>query len=321
MTKLNFMQRLSSTLLKMGDGFTKTAMTGIALKSMNSCCAHPSIFSGGCRGFGYGYGGIGIGFGVTPQMMADPMGFSWLPNYSNIDYAQNAAYGNMLAYQYGLNLAARSNAQIAANRATSMQQQQLQKTNADYAGDLEANQETDTGKAFDQATDAMSDKDGNPISGKEYTIIDSYSDPNDAKKCADEYRKAVSDIGKSYAADIDTSSGNSDRKVTVEEFTKYEMSKLSSDATEDTKKAAQFMAQTAFNKIDQNGDGYADWKELASAVATFDTDTESDAKQPLDGKISSNDFAKWSALLSQAGSNEFDINVRKSYTQLFGKNE
>ena len=124
MSKVNIMQRLSQTLTKMGSGLTQTAMTGIALKSMTNCCG-PSIFPmgrGGCCG-----GGMGYGFGVTSQMMADPMGFSWLPNPA-CNYAQNNAYGNMMAYQYGLNLAAQSNAQIAANRALYGQQQQLQKT-------------------------------------------------------------------------------------------------------------------------------------------------------------------------------------------------
>ena len=73
MSKLNFMQRLSQTLTKMGSGLTQTAMTGIALKSMNNCCGGQSIFGFGCGSFGYG-GGMGI----TPQMMADPMGFLWL---------------------------------------------------------------------------------------------------------------------------------------------------------------------------------------------------------------------------------------------------
>ncbi len=311
MSKVNIMQRLSQTLTKMGSGLTQTAMTGIALKSMTNCCG-PSIFPmgrGGCCG-----GGMGYGIGVTSQMMADPMGFSWLPNPA-CNYAQNNAYGNMMAYQYGLNLAAQSNAQIAANRALYGQQQQLQKTNTKYAGDLDENQETKTGKAFDNATDKMAENDNSSFS-----ILDKYSDPKDEKKCADEYRTAVSNIAKSYAAEIDNSSGNKDKKVTVEEFVKHEMSKLNSDATDEKKAEAKAIAQTAFDKIDINGDGYADWKELAATVATFDTDNETNNK-PLDATITSGEYKKWSTLMAQQGTNEFDTTIRKTYTQLFGNKE
>ena len=98
------------------------------------------------------------------------------------------------------------------------------------------------------------------------------------------------------------------------------MKKLKSDATSEKKAEARAMAQTAFDKIDINGDGYADWKELAATVTTFETETETDNK-PLDATITSNEFKKWSALMSQQGANEFDTTIRKSYTQLFGNKE
>lgn len=312
MTKLSIMQRLSQSLTQIGKGLTGTAMTGIALKSMTGCCSQ-SIFPMGRAGYSCGVR-MGYGIGITPQMMADPMGFSWLPNPA-CGYAQNNAYGNMLAYQYGLNLAAQSNAQIASNMASLQQQQQLQKTNTKYAGDLDKDQETKTGKAFDNATDKMAEN-----KDSSFNILDKYTNPKDEKKCADEYRAAVSNVAKSYAAEIDNTSGNKDRKVTVEEFVKHEMSKLDKDASDENKAAAKAMAQTAFDKIDINGDGYADWKELAATVATFDTDNETD-KKPLDATITSAEYRKWSALMSQQGTNEFDTTIRKTYTQLFGNKE
>lgn len=315
MSKVNFMQRLSQTLTKMGSGLTQTAMTGIALKSMNNCCGSQSIFGYGCGCGSFGYtGGMGFGIGITPQMMADPMGFSWLPN-PNMCYAQNNSYGNMMAYNYGLSLAAAGRQQAAASLAMTPQQLQLTKTNTQYAGDLDENQETETGKAFDKATDKMSDN-----NDSSFNIVDKYTDPKDGKKCADEYRAAVSNIAKSYAAEIDNNTGNKDKKVTIDEFVKHEISKLKSDATEEKKAEAKAIAQTAFYKIDINGDGYADWKELAATVTTFETDTESN-KKPLDATITSNEYKKWSALMAQQGANEFDTTIRKSYTQLFGNKE
>lgn len=312
MTKVNFMQRLSQTLTKMGTGLTQTAMTGIALNSMNNCCHHQSIFGFGCGG-GFGYGiGMSYGFGITPQMMADPMGFTWLPNPMNM-YAQNNAYGNMIAAQYGASLGLQVRAQAAAKAAAYPQLQQLQKTNAEYAGDIDKNQDTSSGKAFDNATNEMSTNEN----AKEFTIIDEYTDPNNKEKCAEEYKTALSNLAKSYAADIDNE-GNSDRKVTVDEFVNYELKKLDSNATEQHKAQAKQMALNAFNKIDQNGDGLADWKELAAALATFDTSTDStNGKATKDGTISAKDFSKWSTLLGQQGTNTFDKTVRNSYKQLF----
>lgn len=176
MNKVNFMQRLSQTLTQMGTGLTQTAMTGIALNSMNHCCSGQSIFGFGCGSFGYGMG-MNCGIGITPQMMADPMGFTWLQNPMNM-YAQNNAYGNMIAYQHGLEIGLQAKAQAAAQTAAYPQFQQLQKTNAQYAGDIDANQETESGIAFDKATDAMKDND----KAKDFSILENYTDPNDNKK-------------------------------------------------------------------------------------------------------------------------------------------
>lgn len=312
MNKVNFMQRLSQTLTKMGAGFTQTAMTGIALNSMNHCCSGPSIFGFGCSG-GFGYGmGMNYGIGITPQMMADPMGFTWLPNPMNM-YAQNNAYGNMIAAQYGYSLGMQARA-AAANQTAAMQlSQQLPKTTAEYAGDIDENQETESGKDFNIATNDMSSN----KNAKDFNIINNYSDPDNKTQCVQEYKTAISNLAKSYAADIDAS-GNKDRKVTSEEFINYELSKLNSNATEQHKAQAKQMALNAFNKIDQNGDGLADWKELAATIATFDTSTDStNGNATKDGTISTTDFTKWSTLLGQQGTNAFDTTVRNNYKQLF----
>lgn len=313
MTKINFMQRLSQTLTKMGAGLTQTAMTGIALKSMTHSCHTDSIFGLGYGG-GFGYGiGMNYGFGITPQMLADPMGFTWLPSPMNM-YSQNNAYGNMIAAQYGYSLGLQAKAQAAAQAAAYPQLQQLPKTNAEYAGDIDENQDTTSGKAFDKATNEMSTN----KNAKDFTIIDEYTDPDNKKKSTEEYKNAVNNLAKSYAADIDTT-GNSDRKVTAEEFTNYELAKLDSNATAQHKAQAKQMALNAFNKIDQNGDGLADWKELAATIATFDTDIKSlkEDKAIKNGNINVSDYANWSTLLAQQNNNLFDTTVRNSYKQLF----
>ena len=306
MANINFMQRLSQTLTKIGTGFTQTAMTSIAFNSMNHCCCNNSIF-------GPRFGG---GFGIPAQMAADPMGFTWLRNPMNMANAQNTAYGNMIAAQYGAYLGAQVRATASNSQFPQFPQfnqlQQAPKTNAKYAGDLDENQETESGKAFDEATNEMSEGEN----AKDYNIIDKYTDPDDKTKCAEEYRNSVSNLAKSYAANIDKSSGNSDNKVTSDEFINHELSKLDPNANAQVKAQAKQMALNAFNKIDQNGDGYADWKELAATIATFDTDP-TNGKTSKDGTITSKDYNQWSTLLSQQNANKFDTTVRNSYKQLF----
>ena len=309
MTNINIMQKLSHTFQKLGNGLLQTGMTSVVLRNMNSGYCGNSIWFKHCRpSFGFG---MNYGMGIPPQMMADPMGFTWLPNPMQTNY-QNNAYGNMIAYQYAANLAAQAKLEAAANNYTYTSQ--LPKTNATYAGDIDKNQETDTGKAFDKATDDMQNNDE-----KGFDIINKYTNPDDKTKCAEEYRNSVSNLAKSYAANIDKSSGNSDNKVTSEEFINQELSKLDPNANAQVKAQAKQMALNAFNKIDQNGDGYADWKELAATIATFDTNTNVTQKsnRTKDGTINSKDYKNWSTLLSQQGANLFDTTVRNSYIQLF----
>lgn len=315
MSDVSLTQKFANMFTKLGAGLTQTAMTGIALKSMNNGCGN-SIW--GCGG---GYGGFS--YGGYCGGINDPLGVTWMNGgCGNNSYA--TAMGQQAAFAWGASLYDQAAAQyaISAQQKAQMQAAQtLQKTKAEYAGNIGKDQSTEKGKAFDKVTDEMVDKKGNVVKDKEFTIIDKYSDPDDKTKCADEYREAVSSLGKSYGAEIDTSKGNKDGKVTLEEFVEHEISKLPSDASDTTKAKAKLTAQTAFGKIDQNGDGYADWKELAAVMATLDSDISAGDKKDLDGKIKSNDFAKWSSLMSQNQTNEFDYKVRANYTQLFGKDK
>ncbi len=304
MTGQDFWQKLGNTFQQIGYGLTQTAITGFALKNRIGCCHGPSIF---CGGFGYG---VREGIGIPSYMMADPLGFSWLPN-PIFSYNINNSYGNILAYQSGLNFAPIQLPQITIPPLT----QNLQPAANEYAGDLDLNQETNAGQAFDEATNKLGENDS-----ESYTIIDEFSDPDNAEKCADEYKSSVSSIAKSYAAFIDKISGNCDGKVTAKEFVKHEISKLPSDTGSLEKSQAISMAQNAFKKIDINGDGYADWKELSATIAAFDTSTANQSDS-LNAQINAEDYKKWSALLAQSVPNQFDVTIRKTYTQLFSTKE
>lgn len=313
MSDVSLTQKFAKMFTKLGAGLTQTAMTGIALESMNNGCGNSIWNCGGGYG-GFSYGGYCGGIN-------DPLGVTWMNGgCGNNSYA--TAMGQQAAFLWGASLYDQAAAQYAISaqqKAQIQASQTLQKTKAEYAGNIEKDQSTEKGKAFDKSTDEMIDKEGNVVKNKEFIIIDKYSDPEDKTKCADEYREAVSNLGKSYGAEIDNSIGNKDGKITLEEFVKHEVSKLPSDASETTKSKAKLIAQTVFGKIDQNGDGYADWKELAAVMATLDTDTAN--KTDKDGTVKSNDFAKWSNLMAQNQTNEFDYKVRAHYTQLFDRDK
>lgn len=307
MTNFNKMQVFSQSLQKLGSGLMQTGLTSVVLRN-SRCC-------GGCSIFGFSTPAMmtgGLGMYATPQMLADPLGISWLPN-PNMNYAMNNQYGNALAFQWGRSLAANSamqpnmyNNQLFNNYYNNYQST---KTDNEYAGDVDINQSTQKGKEVDNLTDKMGDNNVNAEIAK--------FSSSDTSQAAAEYRAQLGELGKSYSAMIDSEQGNKDGKVTVDEYVKHEMSKLPSDIDANKKQQARLMAQNAFNKIDQNGDGYADWKELASTMATFDLGSDN----KMDGTIEAKDYQKWSYLLGQNQSNQFDTQVRKSYKQLFGGND
>ena len=228
------------------------------------------------------------------QMYADPMGFSWLPN--NSFNCANRQMGNMIAYQYGQSLY-----QNAMNGASPSyfgflnQNNVTNQMNNEYAGDIDKNQDTSKGKAFDTASDSN------------FTEISIAS-----AESSDKYKNDLSELGKSYGALIDS---NKDGKVSQKEFVDHELSKLDSNATEAQKQEATYLAMNAFNKVDTNKDGVVDWKELSSVFATFDT--SSTDKNSLDGKIDKKDFDNWSILMKSSSTNDFDTAMQKNYRSLF----
>ncbi len=286
MVSINW-QKIGNMSSKLGQGFMQLGVTSIALKAANN----QSIF--GMRG---------CCFNGMSAMYSDPMGISWMPN-QQFGYGVNNQYGNAMAYQWGASLMAQAQANSPVSAypftgATQQQQTQISKTNAGYAGDIDKNQSTEKGEKFDKATQ----------DGKDVKISNN--------KSKEDYVNDISDLGKSYGALMDS---NNDGKISLDEFTNKEMKSLSSDASASQKAQAKQMAQNAFFKLDQNGDNVVDWKELSAGIATFDTSI--DGKEQLDGKLDTNDYSKWSELMTSSQTNEFDKMVQKNYKHLFGKTE
>lgn len=296
--------------------------TGAMIHGMNNSCYHQrSIFGGGF----YSNGMMGMGCcnnswfnPMNPYV--NPLG-AGMPNYSMQMNSMNTQYGNMLAAQWGQNLSMQYDMQkLLSGQNNNNQffnlfnnntntQTQLPKTNAKYAGDVDKNQSTDKGEAFDAKSKKMVDKD-KAVAGEKFEIIKGGMQTKDAET----YKTAVSDLGKSYVAQIDQASGNSDGKVTLDEFIDHSMKDLKSNASEDKKLQAKYQASVAFNKLDQNGDGKLDWKEMSAMMAALDYGSD----DKLDGIITSEEYAKNTENLTNTQNTSVDKAVRRTYKQLFG---
>lgn len=291
-------EKVGTATTALGNLSMGTAMIGQTIRDMNHGCGCNSIWTKGGY-FGSPYGG---GCDVMSMMMGGTSPYLSM-------YGQNAAtmQGYMIAQQFMQQQALQRAEQQAAYQQ--YQTKPAPKTDNPAASAIDTNQNTNAGDAFNTATDAMV-KDGNIVKDKEYTIATDGAGNN-----TDTYINAVSELGKIYGAVMDT---DKDGYVSLNEFTTMEMKKMT-NASEAEKSKAKEMAKIAFDKINLNGDDKVDWKELAAVMATLDSETTS-GRYELDGKISSQDYAKWSALMAQQNTNAFDKMLRKNYKDLgFGK--
>lgn len=301
-----------------GQASFTTGMTGAIINQMgkNNCCGG-SIFGGGCFGGGYNMNMFGCGGNnwfspanpyVNPMMIG-------MPNYQTQMNAMNVQYGNQLAWNWGYQkgLEARQAAALQQNQLLQQQSQIfMQKTNNQYAGDVSKDQSTEQGKAFDTKAKEMVDKDGNAVDKKSFEIVKGGLKKTGERGAA-EYKEAVTEIGKSYLAEMDKTSGDGNGKVTLDEFIEHQMKALASDATDAKKATAKQLAQITFNKIDQNGDGKVDYKELAATFAALDADSNG----KMDGVITSKEFEKNSQGLHKLGNTKFEQLLRKNYNDIF----
>lgn len=117
---------------------------------------------------------------------------------------------------------------------------------------------------------------------------------------------------------MDKTSGNKDNEITLEEFTTHTLNAdLGKNATEAKKTEYKNFATTSFKKIDQNGDGKVDWKEMAAVFSTYDS--INDGK--YDGHITAEEAANSADQLINSNSTQIDKKLRAEYTRLFGNNE
>ncbi len=299
-----------------------TGLTGAMIHDMNksSCCGGPSIFNGmwgaglnypiGMNLLGGSLYGMG-GFMGMPNSYTGLMGTGISPMTGIMNNGVMSLTGGMDPYEYGKMYMEQLKAQYPELMQSNGTIAGLSKQNNEYAGKWDASQSTEKGERFDSDLDEMIDKDNNAVEGKEIKLTTATGTDSE------QYKKDISDIAKSYAAHIDKTSGNSDQELTMEEYIKYELSKLPDDATEEQKQNIRLGASYAFSRMDLNQDKKVDWKELAATIATYDTDDNG----IVDGKIDSNAFKKQAELLVDPTKPTFSQTLIKNYNRLFGKDK
>lgn len=280
-----------------GQTAMNAGMTSAAIQGMNQ---RSSIF-GGCCGGGYLSGGYYnqpnlFGGCCNSSMMYNPLGIGNCNN-GNFFFNYNAQAGIDLAGQQGYldGLAIRQQAAIAQAQAQAAAQQQasaksLPKTNWQAADAISSDQNTEAGRELDRkTTEILKNRSG------EATIVTDLTGDNADSNA--KYKDQISELGKSYGASMDQ---NRDGYVTLDEY-----------------KAAENHrgAETAFKKMDMNGDGKLDWKELAATLRTLDIDTSNESSR--DGKISYDELNRWQQLMVDGSNTTFDTAVRRSYLNLF----
>lgn len=308
--------KLGDTLLKIGTSTLQTGTFWATAKAFNSPCNAGSIF--GCGTFG-GYAGFPMG-GFS--MGGFPMGGYSLGGYPSMacygqfgmmdPYSSQMAIGQ--AYGQGFALGEQLKAQGTANAFTSFMlpgwqnqfslNQKLEPTQNPAAEKFE-NHPTELGKQFEE----------NSKNNKSTTFVTSeWQAKAEGKEKDAEYKDFTTNFAKSYIAHMDETSGNKDNEISKEEYLKYNMAEdLTEDATEQEIASYKQIANTSFEKIDQNGDGKIDWKEMSALLSTYDN-----ISGQRDGKITIEEMSAGFNGITNASSTDMDNKLRNEYTRLFG---
>lgn len=302
--------KLGDTFLKIGQSTLQTGAFLATTKAMNSPCnMNNSVFGcgsfGGYSGFGGGFSGMSYGCGMgdmySQMGMMDP-------------YASQMAIGQAYGRGYALGEYLKSQPSpfqgiSSMTGLTGLQQQHALTPTDNKAAEKFKDQDTKLGEAFEKHTKE----------GKETDFVTSdWKKEAEGKEKDDKYKAFTSNFAKSYIAHIDKKSGNQDNEIALDEFINYNLSLESKEnATAEEKAAYKQAAKTAFNKMDQNGDGKVDWKEMAAVMSTYDS--LKDGKH--DGTITKEEIDDGSKLLSNNSGTDIDMKFRAEYKRLFGGDE
>jgi len=127
------------------------------------------------------------------------------------------------------------------------------------------------------------------------------------------YMELVKNFGKSFIRDIDKKYGDGNGQLTYAEFEKYQMEDIPSDADAETKKAMKASIKIAYDRLNLNGGDTIDEKEMTALLASMDYDKNNN----VNGRITVDDYTKWSALLAEKDKNDLDTLLKSRYDAFF----
>lgn len=309
------LNNLSNSLLKMGTSFLQMGTFYAAAKSMNHGCG--SIFGGGCCGGG-GYYGIGYTAGPVYGGSAFIGGGYGLGQIAADRYLMGQMYAKGFADNQAISMLNAGSAYMMPGMTgfpslnmnlpgvtTATTQQALPKTSNPAADKVDADQSTSLAEVYEQN---IKDKKETRFVTSDWKDMPEGADKNDA------HRAYSNNFGKSYIMHMDKTAGNADGEITLDEFKEYNIkTDLGEKVSEDLKKAANESSEVIFNKLDQNGDGKLDWKEMSSMMTVYDS--MKDGK--YDGVITNEELEAGNNLMLDKNNQTMDQKLRAAYKDIF----
>ena len=326
----NFFNKSGNTVGKVMTATGATAMgvagMGMMWHAMNS---NNSIFGGcGCMGMGgmnpYGMGGFGMP-GMSPFGMGG-MGPFGMPGFGmggispfgmggynmggcSVFGGMNPMFGMQQAFASGQQFVSSGNYQnnpwgllngsynfntTSTTTSTKIDLDEQKRVDEQGYKTAKLGEEGDKakGKEFDEKLDELGNGDRTDI---------------ELDGAESDYKEAISTAGKNYIKGTD---GNNDGLISEDEFVKHELHGKFKNVDN-----ADDIAKVAFRKIDQNRDGFIDWKEMGAVIATFD------ASGTKDGKITASEFNTQSEQMTKHKDLKFDNAVKDKYNKYFKEEE
>ncbi len=305
-----------------------------------------SIFGSGCGCNSFGFGGGMNMFGYNSMNMfgmnnmfgggMDMFGGMGMLNGMggmfgmNNMYGYNNQMGNMMAFQWGQQLAMQQQMQMGAmypgalglnnglfGNTGEVTDEMLDSIvpRHEYNDEEGVISDTTKGQAFDEGTDDLKNKsDAEAVVLSDKTLSENKT----------EYINGLSTTAKSYISSLDS---NEDGHISEEEFIEHEVEKAKAELeakgqemTEQQESNLRNSLRIVFAQMDMNRSGYIDWKEMTSTMATYDAGGSILGTSRGDGEITASEYKSAQTKLTSANGAFGKINWR-NYTQLFGNPE
>ena len=136
---------------------------------------------------------------------------------------------------------------------------------------------------------------------------------NGDSKTGEKYQELVKDFGSQYIKQLDKKYGNGDGILTFEEYYKSEIVDIPADADKEVVEEMKNSIKRAYKRLDIDGSGSIDAKEMTTLFAAMDYDENSN----VNGCITINDYMRTSVQLGAKGKVFLDDLLKYIYNSYF----